>query len=370
MIIAIDIRESLGRKTGKGWYTFVMVKELIKQAPHHEFLLYTNEKNPDYEKYPNVAQRVIAKKGLRWHLAVLRDLRRKKPDLFWAPTSYIIPALASRSLNVVITVHDIVAFLFPEGHNKKAVWLERLTLRRAVAKARHIFTVSRNTKTDLMKMFEVPEEKISITPCAASSIFKPLAATPSDTVPASGVAARRKKVIERYNLPRKFILAVGTLSPRKNFHRLIQAYARLVPKHPDTDLVIVGPEGWNFESLLKFKESDKVHFIGYAEGDDIAVLYNLATLFVFPSLYEGFGIPPLEAMACGCPVVTSNTSSLPEVVGNAAMLVDPYKVEEIAEAMDIILSNRYIALDLKEKGLERAKKFSWKESAKRVLELL
>ncbi len=361
MRIAIDIRESLGHKTGKGWYTFVMVKELIKQAPHHEFLLYTHEKNPVYEKYPNAAQKVIPYKGMRWHLAVLRDLRKKKPDLFWAPTSYIIPALAPRSLNVMITVHDIVAFLFPEGHNKKAVWLERLTLRRAVAKARHIFTVSRNTKTDLMKMFDVPEAKMSITPCAASSIFKPLTTSSSDL-------ETRNKVRAKYNLPPRFILAVGTLSPRKNFARLIRAYAHLLTKHRETHLVIVGPKGWNFDELERFEESDKVHFLGYVDGEDMAALYSLAALFVFPSLYEGFGMPPLEAMACGCPVVTSNTSSLPEVAGNAAMLVDPYNVEEMAGAMDLVLTNRYVAHDLKEKGLERAGKFSWKESARNVLE--
>lgn len=259
---------------------------------------------------------------------------------------------------MIITVHDIVAFLFPEGHNKKAVWAERLTLKRAVKKASHILTVSRNTKLDLMKVFNIPEDKILIAPCAASKIFKPV--TGGDQI---------HKVRAKYNLPKKFILAVGTLSPRKNFTRLIKAYARVVPKHDDTHLVIVGPEGWNYGDLLKFKESDKVHFIGYVDGDDIATLYSLAKIFVFPSLYEGFGMPPLEAMASGCPVITSNVSSLPEVVGNAAMLIDPYSVEEISTAIDVILSNHYMALDMKEKGIERAKKFSWSDSAGKILEV-
>lgn len=359
MKIAIDIREAAGPKVGKGWYTFVMVKELLKQDSDNHYILYTNQATSDFEKYENATQRVIKKSGIRWHFAVLVDLMKNKPDVFWAPTSYIIPALAPRSLKTVITVHDIVAFLFPEGHNKKAVWAERLTLKRAVKKSRHIFTVSRNTKLDLMKVFHVGEEKILIAPCAASKIFKPI-----------DDPEILKKVELKYDLPKKFILAVGTLSPRKNFHRLIRAYARVVPKHDDTHLVIVGPKGWNFDDILEFEASDKVHMIGYADGADIAAIYTLAKLFVFPSLYEGFGMPPLEAMACGCPVITSNVSSLPEVAGNAAMLVDPYSVDEIAKAMDVILSNHYIALDLQEKGFERVKKFNWKDSAKAILEVL
>jgi glycosyltransferase involved in cell wall biosynthesis len=336
-----------------------MVKELLKQDSDNQYILYTNQATSAYDKYENATQRIITKKGIWWHLAVLRDLLKLKPDVFWAPTSYIIPALAPRSLKTVITVHDIVAFLFPDGHNKKAVWAERLTLKRAVKKAHHIFTVSRHTKDDLMKVFHLADEKILIASCAASKIFKPI--TDHDKL---------KNVTLKYGLPKKFILAVGTLSPRKNFARLIQAYARIVPKHDDTHLVIVGPKGWNFEDILQFEASDKVHMIGYADGEDIASIYTLAKLFVFPSLYEGFGMPPLEAMASGCPVITSNVSSLPEVAGNAAMLVDPYSVDEIAKAMDVILSNYYIALDLKEKGLERAKKFDWKTSAQSILEIL
>ncbi|MDP2624906.1 MAG: glycosyltransferase family 1 protein [Candidatus Peregrinibacteria bacterium] len=357
MEIAIDIRETVGLKTGKGWYTFAMVKNILRLDHGNEYVLYTHEHNSDFDEYPNATQRVIKKVGFRWHLAVIFDLRRTKPDIFWAPTSYIIPALAPRSVKIVVTVHDIVAFLFPEGHNKKAVWLERLTLHRAVKKSHQILTVSRNTKHDLIKVFNVSGDKIPIASCASSDKFKPI----EDPV-------RIEAVRKKYDLPDKFILAVGTLSPRKNFDRMILAYAQVLQKHDDTDLVIVGTKGWNFEKIVQFDRSDRVNMIGYVDGDDLPVLYSLAELFVFPSLYEGFGIPPLEAMACGCPVVTSNVSSLPEVVGNAAMLVDPYSVDEIAHAMDVILSNKYVALELREKGLERAKRFSWEESARKIVE--
>jgi glycosyltransferase involved in cell wall biosynthesis len=357
MKIAIDIRAAVGKKTGKGWYTFVMVEHLLRLDPSSHFILYTQERSVHFDRYPNVQQRVFPVAGFRWHWAVLRDLKKQRPDLFWAPTSYIIPALAPRWLKVVVTVHDIVAFLFPEGHNKKAVWLERLTLHRAVRKSEQVLTVSRHTQNDLMKVFNLPEAKIPIAPCASSSTFR--------VITDRHLLA---EVRDKYELPEKFILAVGTLSPRKNFRRLILAYAATLLKHQDVDLVIVGPKGWNFEDIVTFERSDRVHMVGYVSGEELAVLYNLAHLFVFPSLYEGFGIPPLEAMACGCPVVTSNVSSLPEVVGNAAMLVDPYSVDEIANAMDVILSNAYIAHDLSEKGLQRAKKFQWEASAKKVLE--
>ncbi|MBT7483668.1 glycosyltransferase, partial [Candidatus Peregrinibacteria bacterium] len=159
MKIAIDIRETTKDKTGKGWYTFVLVKTLLELDSQNKYLLYTHTKNPEFEKFPNAEQIIIKKRGIRWHLRTLRHLKKTKPDLFWAPTSFIIPALAPKSLTTFITVHDIVAFLFPQGHNRKAVYLERLTLRRALSKSSRIFTVSRNTKTDLIKLFNIDETK-------------------------------------------------------------------------------------------------------------------------------------------------------------------------------------------------------------------
>ncbi|MBT5016294.1 glycosyltransferase family 4 protein, partial [Candidatus Peregrinibacteria bacterium] len=293
-----------------------------------------------------------------WHLRTLRHLKKTKPDLFWAPTSFIIPALAPKSLTTFITVHDIVAFLFPQGHNRKAVYLERLTLRRALSKSSRIFTVSRNTKTDLIKLFNIDETKIIIAPCSASAAFTKI----ND----ENLLGKTKK---KFDLPEKFILGVGTLSPRKNFTRLIQAFAQIAPEHPDTHLVIVGNKGWDFDDILKGASRKKVHLIGYVESFELISLYNLAQVFVFPSLYEGFGIPPLEAMSCGCPVVTSNISSLPEVVGDSALLIDPYSTEEIAGAIGTLLSNKDLHADLGRKGLRQATKFSWEKSAKVLLEV-
>ena len=178
-----------------------------------------------------------------------------------------------------------------------------------------------------------------------------------------------EKIRQKHNLPKAFLLGVGTLSPRKNFSRFIQAFDQLAPEYPDTHLVIVGNKGWNFDDILEEGNREKVHLIGYVDAAELVALYNLAKIFVFPSLYEGFGIPPLEAMSCGCPVVTSNISSLPEVVGDAALLIDPYSTEEIAGAIGTLLANSELNQDLSRKGLRQATKFSWEKSAKKLLEV-
>jgi len=357
MRIAIDIREATGQKTGKGWYTFVMVKNLLKNDTQNSYILYTQTHNSKFDKYENATQRVIKKNGLLWHLAVLRDLKKNPPDIFWAPTSYIIPAFLPKTIVSMITIHDLIAFLFPLTHNKKAVLLERFTVPRAVKKAHTIFTVSHNTEKDVEREFDVSREKIVVAQCGVSKIFHPL--QPHEIEP----------ICEKFKVPEHFILGVGTLSPRKNFDRLIEAYAQISDRHPSVHLVIVGEKGWKWDVILERAKiaKDRVHFIGYVEGEEVAALYNKAKLFVFPSLYEGFGMPPLEAMACGCPVITSDRSSLPEVVGEAALQVNPYSVDEIAKAMDQILSDPTLAHTLVKKGFAQAEKFRWEDSAKKML---
>jgi len=360
MKIAIDIREAGAEKTGKGWYTYNLVFEILKLDHKNEYLLYTDsDKNP-YTEFKNAQLKTVQGKSYQWHLNVLKDLKIEQPNLFFAPTSYIIPALAPRWLKVIITVHDLVAFLFPTSHNAKAVIIERLTLRRAVKKASHIFVVSENTQKDLLKRFKYPQSRIHLVPCAPADFFKEPAKT-EDLL----------KFRQQYQLPEKFILAVGTLEPRKNFGTLIKSFVLIKNKLPDSKLVIVGKKGWKYqhieERLKEFNLQDDVIFPGYLDAEDLKKMYTLATVFVFPSLYEGFGIPPLEAMACGCPVVSSNVASLPEVVGDAGILIDPKNARKIADSVVSLVENDQIRNMLIERGKRRAEKFSWQQSAEAAL---
>lgn len=371
MKIAIDIREAGHEKTGKGWFTYNIVHELLTLAPQHQFLLYTDaeamqaegkagKKNP-FSGFKHAEIKVIEQSGLKWHLETLKDLKKQKPDVFFAPTSYIIPSLAPKSLKVIITVHDLVAFLYPQNHTLKAVAIERLTLRRALKKAEGVFVVSENTRKDLLARFKYPEKQISQVSCAPAEFFKEKVS-----------AAELERFKEKMKLPEKFILAVGTLEPRKNFGNLMKSFVIVKRKFPDYKLVIVGKKGWKFahieETLKKYELEKDVIFPGYLPDTELRMMYHLAKVFVFPSLYEGFGIPPLEAMACGCAVVSSNVASLPEVIGDAGILINPRIAIKIADAIISLLENDKIRLMMVERGLHRAEHFSWHKSALKALE--
>lgn len=362
MKIAIDIREAGHEKTGKGWYTCNLVREILKLDHKNYYLLYTDNDKKPFEIGTNATFKTIKTSSWKWHFKVLKDLQQEKVDLFFAPTSYIIPAFAPKNLKTVITVHDLVAFLLPGINNTKAMIIERLTLRKALKKAQKILTVSENTKKDLLKRFHYQSEKIHLTPCAPAELFK-------RQVTAEDLA----NVKEKLKLPDHFILAVGTLEPRKNFSNLIKSFVIIKRKHPQYKLVIVGKKGWKFkhieESLKHYKLEKEVIFPGYVEDEDLQEVYHLARVFVFPSLYEGFGIPPLEAMACGCPVVSSNVSSLPEVVGEAGLLIDPKNAHKIADAVSSLLVNEHLRHLLIERGTMQAAKFSWEESAQNAIEV-
>lgn len=358
MKIAIDIRTAGGEKTGKGFYTLNLVYNLLKLDQDNQYLLYTDLKIPGFSEFKNVEQRVVKGRGMFWHINVARDCKKQAVDLYWAPTSYIVPALISKSIKTIITIHDLVAFLFPNRHNKKAVILEKIFIQRALKKCTRVLAVSENTKKDVIERFKYDPSKIEVIHCAASKDFQVLA------------QEDLHQFAKDTNLPTKFFLAVGTIEPRKNYASLIRAFAQLVEKDPDIHLVIVGGKGWQYQDveaqIRKNYLGKKVHMLGYLSGNSLVKLYNLAQALVFPSLYEGFGIPPLEAMQCGCPVICSNKASLPEVVGEAAILVDPKDHNQIAQAM-LEIGDR---TDLRDAGLKQAQKFSWKKSAEKLLKIV
>ncbi len=363
MKIGIDIRETVNEKAGKGYYAFHITRTLLSLDKENEYFLYTETKSDTFKNTANCTIKEIDSKGFFWHKKVLADAYKEKLDIFFSPTSYIIPAIHNPSkIKVIMTIHDLIAFLYPKNHNKKAVIIEKLALGRALKKVKKVLSVSENTKKDIIKNFGVKENLIEIIHNAASDSF--------------GIIEKDEceKFREEKNLPNEFIFSVGTLEPRKNYLTLIDAYSKIKAHHHDIKLVIAGKKGWKSDKIFKKVDDlnlkDDIIFLGYVTEEELAKIYNLAILFVYPSLYEGFGIPPLEAMKCGCPVITSNISSLPEVVGNAAILVDPYSSDDLKNAMHELLSNPSLQEDLKEKGLNQCNKFSWEISARKLLAIM
>ncbi|MDD3861273.1 MAG: glycosyltransferase family 1 protein [Candidatus Gracilibacteria bacterium] len=361
MKIAIDIRTAAGEKTGKGWYTFHMVRNLLELDNQNEYILYSKDPVPGFEYSKNAEQRVVEGKSIFWHRKVAKDVVREKCDIFFAPTSFIIPSMLPKSVKSVIAIHDLVAFLFPDNHDKKAVLIEKLFLKRALKKATFVATISQNTKNDIQNLFGYDENMIDILYCGVGDEFKPL----------------NKSFLEPFakktKLPAKFFLAVGTLEPRKNYTTLIEAFALVHAKYPDYHLIIVGGKGWKYEEIFETVRKNYlgkfVHNLGYVSSGSLVKLYNLAKGFVFPSFYEGFGIPPLEAMKSGCPVIASYSSSIPEVVGQSALLINPVSEIEIAAAMVKLIKDPELCEKLRNKGFLQSKKFSWKASAKKLLEI-
>ena len=269
-----------------------------------------------------------------------------------------IPLLIPPSCTVIPLVTDLAVYRLKETYQISRVIWWRMQYRYMYRRANLFLAVSQFTKGEMVKILHIPAEKIEVVPCACSSDLWPIT---DETI--------RKRLIEKYQLPEHFVLYVGNFNPRKNLERLIQAFDIAKEKGIPHQLVIAGEQGWKFDkdkTLRGITHRKSIRFIGYVPDADMPALYSAADLFAFPTLYEGFGIPVIEAQSCGTPILTSNCSSLPEVGGDAAVYVDPYDVSGIAEEMLYILNNPQFAEKLTKKGLENAKRFSWEASARQL----
>ncbi len=287
------------------------------------------------------------------------SLAREGVHMVHEPHYVLPPLVRCRS---VVTIHDCIHLMFPQYlpgklahvYAKGSMWC-------AARKANRILTVSEASKRDILRFFDVRPEKVAVIYNAIDERFL----APADP-------ERMDLVKQRYQLNHPFVLYVGNIKPHKNIERLIDAFARTRARgcEEDLKLVIIGDEISKYPALRqtvhRHKLDKHVRFLGFQPMETLAAFYRLARAFVFPSLYEGFGLPPLEAMACGTPVVTSNVSSLPEVVGDAALLVDPRDAEAIADAVERILTDEPLRRKLIEKGLARSRDFSWERSVRRI----
>ena len=288
-------------------------------------------------------------------------LKREGVTLFHAPHYVLPPLVACKS---VVTIHDCIHLMFPQYlPNRLALTYARQSMAMAARRSTRVITVSESSKRDIMRFFHTDAAKISVIYNAYDQRFG-IEPSEDDVV----------RVRERFQLHDEFVLYAGNVKPHKNLERLIEAFdivRRRGLEH--LKLVLIGDEISKYAALRRAVHQHHLHkyvrFLGYLPEETLAVMYRLAGVFVFPSLYEGFGLPPLEAMASGTPVVTSNVSSLPEVAGDAAVLVDPYDPHAIADGIHRVLTDEGLRRELRQKGLARAKQFSWEDSVRRIHEI-
>lgn len=278
-------------------------------------------------------------------------------DLFHG-TDSITPRLSQPA---VITIHDLTTLLFPQHHSPLNRWYQRIALPVMIKRASTIITDSEATRGDCISRYQIASDKIHTVPIGVDHqrFF------PRDRLLA------QSKVRQHLGISAPYLLSVGTLEPRKNLLRLVEAYSQLDSQAPP--LVIAGAKGWGDHPIAALIEQrnlqNRIHIPGFVPDELLPDLYAGAEMFIYPSIYEGFGLPPLEAMACGAPVITSNCSSLPEVTGDAALLIDPQDVNAITAAMDRLLKDTTLAASLSDQGIKRAALFTWERTAKATLEL-
>ena len=362
MLIGIDAsRTVLARRTGTERYALEITRALIEADPDQPFVLYFNQPPPAdlLPRGPNVRWRVIPAPRL-WTLGRLSvEMAQRPPDVLFVPAHSLPPILPRAS---VATIHDLGYLHFPDEHPRTQRWLRRLSNRWSAARAGRVIAISRATRDDLVRYDRIRSGKITVVHHGLSPIFRPLDGPIVDAVR------------ERLGLRDPYLLFVGTLQPRKNLGRLLAAVDRIADAHPTVTLALVGAIGWHSnrlqQALGRLRARERVRVLGYADDADLPALMNGALALALPSLYEGFGLPALEAMACGTPVLASTTSSLPEVVGEAGLLVDPLDVDAIADGLKRLIVDESLRQELRRRGLARAATFTWQRAARETLAVL
>ncbi len=355
-------RANVANPTGVERYARELIFHLAKLDQHNQYVLYfRTEPRTEFKKLPANFQLKVLPFPMVWTQTRLTlELLLHPVDVFFMAIQ-ALPFFHPR--NSVITVHDIAYEFFPKAFGGFMLFYLKLTTRWGVWRAKRIVTVSDVTKHDIVRVYGANEKKITTVHLGLNPELHP-----EDYSKVQGV-------LDKYGLSyKKYILFVSTLQPRKNIPKLIDAYLKLKKEHHiEEKLVIAGGRGWLWEPIMKKIDEAKgsgVMYLEYVPQSDLTSLYSGAVMLTQPSIYEGFGFPPLEAMACGTPVVVSNISSLPEVVGDAGVLVDPNSVNSIAEGMLRLLVNKELRDKLSEQGIARAAEFTWDKTASEVLKII
>ena len=372
MKIGLDVDSLTIKSGGIGRYAVNLInhvaKILLNEGQneififfHHSFdrdLIHKHSHLKFIDKYTNIKSNVL-RKGIFLPFS----MRRLKMDLFHGLDHIGIPFLyEDKRCKYVVTIHDLITRIYPSKFTKKHRLVQNTLLPHILRKADRIIAVSNSTKNDIIKFYPEYAHKIKVIYEGVEPQFFPRS------------NHEIEKTLDKYNVDFRYILFLGTVEPRKNIIRVVDAFIQLKQEgNIEQKLIITGRKGWLYKDIIekinKTPFSQDIIFTDFVDDEDLPSLYSGSEIFLYPSLYEGFGLPVLEAMSCGSPVITSNLSSLPEIAGDAAILVDPMNVEEIVQAMEKLLRDRELRKELKRKSLERAKFFSWEMAAKETLHL-
>lgn len=362
MKIAIDGRGiNLYRGTGIGTYTENLVKALLSIDKENEYYIFWSG---NYDSFPineNCHLIMASKKHQRFFEQnyIPSFLKRENIDIYHVPQNGI-GLSSSTSSKSIVTIHDLIPYINPETVGRGYLLKFLKEMPQIIENTNHILTVSNWSKCDILKFFPIDSSKITVVPLAANSNYRVL---DKDLC--------KSKIKEKFGIDKDFLLYVGGFSPRKNVKLLIDSFINCFNKF-DKEYMLIMPGSIKDEGkkLCQYCElsnvKDNIRFLGYCDECDLPLFYNACSLFVYPSLYEGFGLPPLEAMCCGAPIIVSNTTSIPEVAGDAGIIVKPDQYE-LCNAMQLILNNPSLMDNLSELSLKRAKKFSWENTAHTTL---
>ncbi|MFU0783664.1 MAG: Glycosyl transferase group 1 [Thermoanaerobacterium thermosaccharolyticum] len=373
MKIAINASILDDKPSGLGIYTYNVIKELTNIVGNDdELFIYTSctnlfkeqknikIKNVPQNTQPKYGKSAAIKRFIWTQFNLKKDILKENVNILYSTTHHGLLSFDRQ----IITVHDLLPLYFNYKDSLQRILQSnyfKYFLPRILKKTKKIITISDCTKKDMIKFFRIEEEKIV-------RIYNGY-----DDKEFYFRNKAYEYIFSKYKI-KKYLLAIGASYPHKNYERFLQAAKIVKDKGTHNfSIIIAGGKKEYQESLKKLSQEmglySEIRFIDYVSQEDLPYLYSAAQCLVYPSLYEGFGLPPLEAMACGCPVITSNTSSLPEVVGDAGIMVVPYDVNEIAKAIDLVLSNENLRKEMIEKGLKQAKKFSWRKTAEEILKV-
>ncbi len=365
MKIGIDGRAAKWyRGTGIGTYTYQLINSLNKIDNINSYLLFMSENCASTIKFNNnfninnINEQV---KNSFWdEVNIPNILYDKDIQLYHVPQNGVgLPS--EKNCKFVITLHDVIPYRMPETVSDRYLKIFSEEIPDIISLCDGIITVSEFSKMDIMKSFGIPSDKIFVTHLASEDIYKPMDKN-----------ICKNYLNKFYSINTKFILYVGGFSPRKNIVGLLDAFSKVSKQIKDLNLIIIGQHGLSYElyknRAAKLNISDKVLFPGFIPVEHMPIFYNASELFVYPSFYEGFGLPPVEAMACGIPVIASNITSLPEVLGDSALLVNPNDIDCLSQSMYNVLTDNKLKSSLVKKGLLRASSFSWNKTAEDTLD--